>query len=112
MKNLLLSAVLATWVVSADTPRIINATPWVMQSLNLLYQVQQQVCRKLSISSKKCDELLSQEVKSVREFVDKVCEKEEEPKQEACINEWMEWVLDNKLIPYKIYILNTPSQNI
>lgn len=114
MKTWLLIA-WAIWSVIQATdapPRVIVGTPWLLESLVYVGRVQEALCKKLEIPEDRCSQELQAELLHVRRFVDNICDKKPEAERDPCVNEGVEWILDNRVIPAKIKLLNTKITKI
>lgn len=105
-----MNALALSLILAVDySPKIqIPVTQWLAQSVSQYIALTAQNCKKLSIPADKCGNEAEKEILKTREYVDKVCEKIAPPKDQVqCIQEWMEEMIDNVLIPGKLKLLST-----
>lgn len=98
MKTLLIASLL----VSDPIP----VTPWLAESLDVWEKVSIALCKKEKLSEEDCVESGRKELVSVREKVDEICKKHFPDRIMECTQAWVEYILDNQIIPDKIYKLS------
>lgn len=80
----------------------LNPTDWLRQSLQIVYTIHKEICKKLSIKYPVCENILIEEINHIRQYVNTICSQMAPPdSQNECQNEWIEYILDNKIIPEK-----------